>query len=154
MKVLVASDSHGMAFRLIDAIQIEKPDLLLFLGDGARDLLQVRIAMPELPIEQVYGNCDHWSDGEEERILILQGHSVLLLHGHTQDVKRGLQKLWNLAQGQKVEAVLYGHTHVPSITQKDGILFFNPGSIGTLGQGSYGILEVEPQGIQYQLVSL
>ena len=154
MNVLVASDSHGMAFRLVDAVQIEQPDLLLFLGDGARDLLQVRTVMPDLPIEQVRGNCDHWSDGEEERVLTLQDHSILLLHGHTQGVKRGLEKLWDFAQRKKVNAVLYGHTHVPSLSQKNGIYFFNPGSIGAFGQMSYGILKVEPGELQYQLISL
>jgi predicted phosphodiesterase len=27
-------------------------------------------------------------------------------------------------------AVLYGHTHIPSITHKRGVLYFNPGSCG------------------------
>lgn len=152
MKILVASDSHGMTFRLIDAIRSENPDLLLFLGDGIRDLLAVRIAMPELPIEHVRGNCDHWSDGEAERILHIQEHSILILHGHTQGVKRGLRKLWILAQKWNVEAALYGHTHNASLTNRDGITFFNPGSIGQFGRASYGILEVDQTEIQYHLV--
>jgi hypothetical protein len=30
----------------------------------------------------------------------------------------------------KFAAVLYGHSHVPTITHKRGVLYFNPGSCG------------------------
>lgn len=153
MKILVASDSHGLALRLLDAIQAEQPDLLIFLGDGIRDLRQVHISYPNLMIEQVRGNCDHWSDGEEERVLQLEGHPILLLHGHTRGVKFGLNRLRSLAKKLEVELVLYGHTHTPAHIEESGVSLFNPGSIGRFGRASYGVLEIE-QSIQCRLVTL
>ncbi len=153
MKILVASDSHGLALHLIDAIRKENPEKLFFLGDGIRDLLQVRIYFPHLLIEQVRGNCDHWSDGTEERLLQIEGHSILMLHGHTRGVKRGINKLRVLAQKLDAKVVLYGHTHRPTYIEENGVSFLNPGSIGGFGYASYGILEIT-ESIHCQLVTL
>jgi uncharacterized protein len=31
--------------------------------------------------------------------------------------------------GQSVQAILYGHTHIPTIKNENGIFFFNPGTV-------------------------
>ena len=153
MKILVASDSHGLALRLIDAVRAEQPDRLIFLGDGVRDLIQVGIACPGLAITHVRGNCDNWSDGEAERCLSIEGHKLLLLHGHTRHVKQGLRKLRSLAQKLNVELVLFGHTHRPTLIQEDGVTYMNPGSIGRFGRASYGVLELGDT-VECRLVAL
>ena len=40
MNILVFSDSHGRGSRMLEALarQIKKPDAVIFLGDGLRDL--------------------------------------------------------------------------------------------------------------------
>jgi putative phosphoesterase len=153
LKILVTSDSHGFLLPLMCAIEAEQPDMLIFLGDGVRDLRQVRRTCRRLRIEHVRGNCDGWNEGEEERLLQLEGHSVLLLHGHTRGVKQDLEPLYVLAKKRKAEWALYGHTHIPAYIEKDGIALLNPGSIGRREGASYAVLEVEDL-VRCRLVTL
>ena len=92
MKILVASDSHGTASGLAEAVEREKPELLLHLGDGISDLISLQIWYPHLLVKQVRGNCDLLEDGLAEQTLLIEGHRILMFHGHTKGVKRGLVK--------------------------------------------------------------
>ena len=75
-------------------------------------------------------------------MLNLEGHRILLTHGHRYGVKNGLGGLLNRAAQEGADIVLFGHTHqpmtetVPSGTVLGGVTIdrpirlFNPGSIG------------------------
>ena len=55
MKILVVSDSHGSVGTILTAIDREKPDVLIHLGDGLNDLQDIKFS------GQIYGargNCD------------------------------------------------------------------------------------------------
>ena len=40
-KICVFSDSHGNSENMIQAIEMEKPDIVIHLGDGAGDMSDV-----------------------------------------------------------------------------------------------------------------
>ena len=91
MKVLVLSDSHGNIFNMIQAVEREAPRMVFHLGDCWRDGERLRDRFPELPFEQVYGNCDYFRGSREaEKLLYLEDKRVLLCHGHTYGVKQSL----------------------------------------------------------------
>jgi len=58
MNILVISDSHGRRERIEEALarQIKKPDAIIFLGDGLRDITSAEIG--DIPVYAVSGNCD------------------------------------------------------------------------------------------------
>ena len=58
MKVLVFSDSHGYNMSMAYAIEREKPDAVLHLGDHTDDADDIRRAFPALTIYHVRGNND------------------------------------------------------------------------------------------------
>lgn len=158
MELLIFSDSHGRAENIQCALarQVKAPDAVLFLGDGARDL--DRIFLCDTPLWAVRGNCD-WSSSDfadkTERLLYLEGHTILLCHGHEWGVKGGLGALIAHAADVGADIVLFGHTHKPTLeTVAAGtqigktalsrpMYLFNPGSVGYNEDGegySFGTL--------------
>lgn len=150
MRILVVSDSHGDAFQLIEAVKREKPDLLLHLGDGIRDLLKVLALFPELPLESVRGNCD-WGDGPAEQTLEILGHKILMLHGHTRGVKKSLMEARAAARGEGAKILLFGHTHRAMHGREDGLLMLNPGAAGAGRFSTYGVLELTEDAVSSRL---
>ena len=65
-------------------------------------------------------------------------------HGYVQNVKFGLEDLILEAVSEKCDIVLFGHTHKPESIYKDGIYYFNPGS---LRDGCYGVIDITENGI-------
>ena len=156
MELLIVSDSHGCAENIQCALerQIKTPDAVLFLGDGARDL--DRLFLVDTPLWAVRGNCD-WSFSDyadkTERVLYLEGHTILMTHGHEWGVKGGLGALIAHAAEVGADIVLFGHTHKPylkmlPVDEQVGktvlsrpMYLFNPGSIGY--DGNFGTLIVK-----------
>ena len=156
MELLIFSDSHGRAENMSIAIdrQVKSPYAILFLGDGARDL--DRLFLVDTPLWAVRGNCDWMSSDladKTERLLYLEGHTVLMTHGHEFGVKGGLGALIAHAAEVGADIVLFGHTHVPTLqtvavgerigktTLSRPMYLFNPGSIGY--DGSFGTLTIK-----------
>ena len=119
MKYLVLSDSHGNVDNMVRAVEREKPDGIIHLGDCWRDAEELHELFPRLPLEQVPGNCDFGRFEALERVLILDDHRVLIAHGHTMGVKTGLLRAQYRALEQNADLLLFGHTHVPLVAASD-----------------------------------
>lgn len=146
MKILVLSDSHStLSFmrRCVDAV---KPDAIIHLGDHYDDGQAMKEEYPSIPLYQVPGNCDRYRcpPGQPEIMITrIGGVDLYLTHGHKHSVKSYLGALLRDARRAKVDAVLYGHTHIPDChREEDGLWVLNPGSCGYFG-GSAGLLEVK-----------
>lgn len=142
MKVLVLSDSHGDAAALQAALKKESAArTVIFLGDGAREAERLQTEDPCRMWHIVCGNCDIGVDAPPCRLLTLGGVPLYVTHGHNERVKSGLLTLTYSALEQECAVALYGHTHIPSIDFRDGVVLMNPGSIA--GTRTYGVLEIE-----------
>ena len=143
MKILVLSDSHGNLSNMLQAVERENPRMVLHLGDCWRDGERLHDRFPDLPFEQVPGNCDYRSSQPQEQELLLGGKRVLMCHGHTYGVKQSLLAA-GLAAGERgMDLFLFGHTHKPLVDMRGKTLFLNPGSIGDYSRPTYGIVTVE-----------
>ena len=110
---LIVSDIHGRYSWLTAAIQqAGQVDGILFLGDGWRDVQQLRTEGYSMPIFPVQGNCD-LPVAPVTQTLELAGHTLLLCHGHTYHVKDNLARLAQAAKEQGAEGALFGHTCPP-----------------------------------------
>ena len=146
-KILVLSDSHGNVNNMIYAVRKEQPDLMIHLGDCCIDAEKLQQEFPEIPMEQVPGNCDI-SQIPAEKIIELEGLKVLLCHGHAFNVKSNLLALELGARERGVDMVLFGHTHRVFYDWHNGLRMLNPGSIGSPGYDmppSYGILLMDQE---------
>lgn len=119
----VISDTHGL-FRPEVSEIFKDVSLILHAGDiGNPDVLKHLGTLA--PVAAVRGNND--SGGWAKRIpltkLVKAGRiSIFMLH----DLKEMKQN----SSTQRFHVVISGHSHKPSITHRDGILFLNPGSAG------------------------
>lgn len=152
IKVAVFSDSHGQLVYARQALQhIGQVDFILHAGDYRIDGLKLAVGV-NVPVKAVQGNCDENREGPVEEVVELSGRRFLLIHGHLSGAKAPLShlKLLAAARANRAEAVIYGHTHIAAITNLEGVLLFNPGSISRpLDQNrpSYGILEINENSI-------
>lgn len=161
MKILVFSDSHGRDGGMRRALSLH-PDAegVFFLGDGAREALALAEGEPNRFFIGVKGNCDGALFGllggtelREEEEIVLLGHRILLLHGHTVGVKGGLGGLVSLTDRRNADLALFGHTHEPLERYfsdgKKPFYLFNPGSISRprSGEPTYGVITLTEGGI-------
>ena len=143
MKILVLSDSHGNTDNMRLAVLAARPDMTIHLGDCWADAEKLAAMFPEIPLEQVAGNCDFRPGAPLEKLLELGGKRVLVCHGHAYGVKDGLLGAGYAAEEKRADVFLFGHTHRPFLERRGSALFMNPGSVGEWRSPSYGVLTIE-----------
>ena len=153
MKILVISDIHGLVSYAERMIEKEKPDEVVFCGDGWREIDESRKFFKHVRFHTVGGNCDFC--GEPELYITLGGKNIFITHGHRYNVKmeRELAYITLRAHASEMGAdlVLFGHTHYPDIVYRDGMIIVNPGAVMA---GKYGVVEINGEEIKPQLKSL
>ncbi len=151
MKLMIASDIHGSAYyaaKMLDRLAEEAPGRLLLLGDVLyhgprndlpRDYAPKRVIELLNPLSSrllcVRGNCDTEVDQMVLKFPILAEYAMICdgdrafiaTHGHHLD---------EVASALGSGVILYGHTHIPDNTLRDGIRYINPGSVSIPKNGS------------------
>ena len=149
MKIGVISDTHGDRHSLEKAVsRMGVVDLWLHAGDLSQDG-RILGELSGLPVVAVAGNCDGRTAAMPDEFAEFAGSRLWLTHGHHYQVRRGLAELQFWARRYEVQAVIYGHTHLPSIHWDQDLLLFNPGSASQPRGGfsaSCGLLTVSTTG--------
>ena len=160
MKFVIASDIHGSAFwcrKLVEVIEVEKPDKILLLGDilyhGPRNDLPRDYAPKQvIPMLSRYkdqilcvrGNCEAEVDQmvlpfpcmADYALVCADGLNLYLTHGHHHNPD-------NLPPLEENSVFLSGHTHVKLDEIRQGIRCLNPGSVSIPKDGSHSCLIYE-----------
>ncbi|RPI29922.1 MAG: metallophosphoesterase [Chloroflexota bacterium] len=119
----VISDTHGLVRQAaLDALQ--GAQLIIHAGDiGEKDVL---VTLENIaPVIAVRGNIDlaAWTLSlHMTEVVEASGCSILVIHDLAQ------LDLDPAAAG--FQAVVYGHSHQPSVERRNGVLYLNPGSAG------------------------
>jgi putative phosphoesterase len=146
----VVSDTHGL-LRPEAVAALRGSDRILHAGDvGAPEILDAlaRIA----PVIAIRGNVDtaSWARALPETELVEAGGiSIYMLH----DLKRLDLK----PEAAGIRVVIYGHNHQPKIEERNGVLYFNPGSAGPRRFSlpvSVGSLVIDAKQVHGQLIDL
>jgi len=153
-KILVISDSHGKIAPIKPLLDRYNNNVqtVVHLGDNAYDLLQYQSYYPAMNFVAVAGNCDFVKTIPKERILTIGAQvscRVLLMHGHTHNVKFDYNRLIYYSLEKEVDACLFGHSHVPAMFSHESVFFMNPGSISEprgQSKAGYGIITIDGQG--------
>ncbi len=125
-RIAVVSDSHGSIENLrLFTDRLGQVDALYHLGDHAEDANEIAARL-NCGCVAVRGNCDPFSSAPLSYTVEWHGKRILLLHGHT---VMGRLHLLYAAKEANVDAVLFGHSHVPSAETVEGVLLLNPGSL-------------------------
>ncbi len=148
MKLVLMSDTHLRSLTE-EFVQIcdhycSDADLVIHLGDWTRK--EVLDHLETFPLEAVAGNMDGPEISQRlprKKILDVGGVRLGLAHGwgSYSDLPWRLFKEFS-----QVDAILFGHTHQPLVEKKNGVLFFNPGSLfhgRSIRSRTLGILHLE-----------
>ncbi len=128
LRIGVLSDTHGNRRSFERALEAMGPiDLLLHAGDFANDAV-IMGDIYGIPVQTVAGNCDFFGTAEEAKLFELAGHTILLVHGHRQHVKSGLDELYELGCANGADICIFGHTHCHEIEWRGNMVLMNPGS--------------------------
>jgi putative phosphoesterase len=146
----IISDTHGLLRpAAVEALRVS--DRILHSGDiGTPEVLKALAKIA--PVTAVRGNVDTapWARTlPETEVVEAGGVSIYILHDRTQ------LDLTPEATGFRV--VIYGHSHQPKIEEKNGVLYFNPGSAGPRRfhlPVSVGRLTIAAGKVEAQLVEL
>lgn len=161
MKIGVISDTHIPIFAKDLPKKVREYfkdcDLIIHAGDFTR-----KIAMDKLQelaeTKAVWGNMD--SDElkkllPEKLIIEAEGKKIGVFHGKGTG-KKVLESV-KQAFSEKMDVIIFGHSHVPVNIVEGGTLFFNPGSAGDMvfsGQRSFGIIDVENGRIKAEVIKI
>ncbi len=123
MRLGVLSDTHGLL----------RPEVLPALAGVDRILHAGDVGNPEIldrlrevaPVTAIRGNIDRSGPCAE-----LPSTEAIELGGHLFYLVHALPDLDLNPKAAGIAAVIYGHSHKPSITWKNGVLYVNPGSAG------------------------
>lgn len=156
MKVGVVSDSHKNLDYLREAIRIlvdEKVDSIIHLGDDYEDT-EVFDEFDVVSVIKVPGVYDlEYAERKIPHRLMRDflGWRVMISHtpvSHSNDFPDD-PKPEDLCAQKKIDVLLHGHTHIPYIAKKEGILHFNPGHLKHTDKkgypASFGILKLTPE---------
>ena len=119
-RIGLISDTHGL-LRPEAVAALRGSDRILHAGDiGKPEVLAALEALA--PVTAVRGNNDRgpWAAAIAEHAEVtVEGVSIYLVH-----------ELAMLAKTHGSRVVVSGHSHKPVVTERDGVLFVNPGSAG------------------------
>jgi uncharacterized protein len=146
----VISDTHGLLRpEAVEALQ--GSDRILHAGDVGDPAILEALAKIA-PVTAIRGNVDkaEWFRTLPDTEAVEAGRvSIYMLH----DLAR--MDLKPEAAGFRV--VVYGHSHHPKIEEKNGVLYFNPGSAGPRRFNlpvSVGRLMIDDREVRVELVNL
>jgi putative phosphoesterase len=133
MKIIVLSDTHipkkAKKFPQPLIHELETADLIIHAGDWqTMDVYRELSAYGE--VAGVTGNVDSPELGRvlnSRELINVKGFKIGLVHGH--GTGKSTEKRAKAAfAGEKVDCIVFGHSHIPLAKQENGIILFNPGS--------------------------
>ncbi len=162
MKVGVTSDTHKNFtnfIRAIDSLRGHGVDVIIHLGDDYTDCDEIG----EEDIVRVPGvYSEQYQDAgiPNRQVVELGGWQVLLSHTrdkHPNDRQDDLDPN-SLIQCKQVDAVLYGHTHLPDVSMDRGVVLVNPGHLKDEDKkgspATYALLELDEQKMTVKIYRL
>ena len=148
MKIAVVSDTHSLEVPEKIINDLKTMDLIVHAGDfcSIKDLERFSKIKE---FKAVYGNMDDESVRKklpEKIIFDIEGFKIGVYHGDGAP-KGMIDRIKARFVHDKVDVIIFGHSHVPMNEKAGNILFFNPGSLTDTVRApyrSYGILQIQP----------
>lgn len=158
MKIGVVSDTHSREIPKQFLNDLKKVDFIIHAGDfcAVEDFEQLK-SLKDL--KAVHGNMDE--EGLKKmlpRRLIFQCGSFLIGIFHGEGPRqRVLDAVKAEFKKEKIDCVVFGHSHQPFNEKIEGVLYFNPGSPNDevcAPYCSYGILEIKDNQITANIIKV
>ena len=156
-RILLCSDIHGCVWNYAQAIaEAGRIDAIMIAGDVGARISDLMAMTPNIPVYAVAGNNDMFQTHLPKWKVVTEGrHRIFMAHGHMHGVYMNLDMLEKDAGKNDCDIVVFGHTHRYFMSERNGILFLNPGALKGMARYSvrtYMILEFTDDG-NYRVIS-
>lgn len=151
MKIVVISDTHipdranEIPKELLE--DLKNADLVIHAGDLVDLSVLDKLKSICKNVKAVWGNMDPdevRKNLPEKEVIEVGNYRIGLMHGYGPPY-RLIELLSSVFKNDKVDLIIFGHSHSSLNEKKDNILFFNPGSPTDKvfsPYNSYGIIEI------------
>ena len=136
----------------------KKVDLIIHAGDFC-STAELKFFQRIKQVRGVSGNMDGLDIRQvlpERDIFEIEGLNVGLVHGYGKP-ENVLSSVMSEFEKDKVDIVIFGHSHHPVNDKIDNVLYFNPGSPNDYVRApycSYGMLEINNGSVTGQIVRI
>lgn len=159
IKIGIISDTHISKdlYKINELLKkyFQDADLIIHAGDFKSPKV-IDIIKNQKQFVGVFGNNDGDAVKEkvrEKEILYLEGYKIGVHHGHGSS-KDTIERAYEVFKDDKVDIIIFGHSHQPIIKTINKILMLNPGSPTSKRKDrwySYIVLELYKDSIKAQI---
>lgn len=161
IKIGIVSDTHISKdiYKIDELIKkyLKDVDMIIHAGDFKNPKV-IELIKNRKKFTGVWGNNDGTAVREmikEKEILKVNGYKIGICHGHNEvEGKTTMDKAYNLFKEDKVDVIIFGHSHIPIIKTVNKTLMLNPGSATSKRKErwySVIVLELEKECISAQI---
>ncbi|MFW9872905.1 MAG: metallophosphoesterase family protein [Candidatus Thorarchaeota archaeon] len=134
-KIVILGDTHIRSFKELPSeiiVELKDSDWIIHVGDFVSlDVLEGLMKLKGVRFKGVYGNADPKSIHDKlhsKEVFEISGKKIGITHPATGGPIEVIKsKTLEIFKDEKVDIIVYGHTHEPEIIYEGKILLINPG---------------------------
>ena len=159
MIIGVLSDTHSLNIPLGIIERFKSVDLIIHAGDIC-DVHTLKLLKKIAPTKAVQGNMDESAIKRElplKEILFCDKVKIGLTHGHLGESREALKNVIESFKDDKMDVVIFGHSHQALNEQIGSTLYFNPGSPNDVVKAkffSYGLISIEGAKVKAEIIKI
>lgn len=146
VNIAIISDTHDDIGMVKHVLERDKIDYVIHLGDNYEDVSRILTEYPNLKLFYIKGNHDDEMVTPAEALFEICGLKIYATHGHLFDSKTDHSGMIERGRSFGADIVLFGHSHIQKVFEKDGMIVINPGSLSESRDkniaGSYVLLQI------------
>jgi putative phosphoesterase len=157
-RIGVVSDTHNR--KISDQLwkDFQNVDMIIHAGDicAMSDLEKFRRMKATTAVAGNMDESDVRATLPEKQLIHVEEVVIGVYHGFGPP-RKVVDSAQEVFKNDKVDVVVFGHSHIPYMQKIDGVLYFNPGSPTDhvcAPYLSYGIIEVDKKNVTGQIVKI
>ena len=159
MIIGILSDTHSFVIPTPVIERFKTVDLIIHAGDIC-NLQTLKFLKKIAPTKAVQGNMDEAAVKKElplKEIIVCDGLRIGVTHGHLGDSREALKNAISSFKDDKMDVVIFGHSHLALNEKIGSTLYFNPGSPNDVVRAkffSYGLITIEAGKIKAEIIKI
>ncbi len=159
MIIGVLSDTHSLNIPTSLIERFKSVDLIIHAGDIC-DLQTLKMLNKIAPTKAVQGNMDEPAVKKIlplKEIIVCGNVRIGVTHGHIGELRDALKNAMFSFKNDKMDVVIFGHSHQAFNEKVGPTVYFNPGSPNDMVRAkffSYGLISIEAGKIKAEIVKI
>ena len=159
MIIGVLSDTHSFNIPASVIERLKSVDLIIHAGDIC-DIETLKLLKKTAPTKAVQGNMDEAAVKDKlplKEIIVCGDLRIGVTHGHIGEAREPLKNAIAAFKDDKVDLVIFGHSHNAIYEKVGPTLYFNPGSPNDSMRTkyfTYGLISIEGKEIKAEIIRI